>query len=281
MDYKSLLIIVTAATNMERLVPAAAQLAQACDAHLTALALGVDRVQVGYTDIGSGGVMLGLGMDQAEEEAQNIEAALRDALRPFESGLRYSIDSTVILAGLFGETITQRARYADLVILSQPASDQVGTETESLIGAVVDEGMCPALILPASGPAVIEPKRIVLGWNQSREAMMAARLSLPFLKAAEQVVVTVIDPSTRGLEQSDPGVQMCRYLARHGVSADIHVLPKALPRIADSLLRQCQDVDADLLVMGSFGRSRLLQAILGGTTRDMIESMNLPVLMAG
>ena len=34
--------------------------------------------------------------------------------------------------------------------------------------------------------------RIVVAWNQSAEAMVATRLALPFLKAADSVNITVI-----------------------------------------------------------------------------------------
>ena len=36
----------------------------------------------------------------------------------------------------------------------------------------------------------------------------------------------------------------------------------------------------DLLVMGAYGHSRFRESLLGGVTRTVLESMNLPVLMA-
>jgi nucleotide-binding universal stress UspA family protein len=39
-------------------------------------------------------------------------------------------------------------------------------------------------------------------------------------------------------------------------------------------------MDADMIVMGAYGHSRLRQRILGGVTRSMIENPPLPVLMA-
>jgi len=35
-----------------------------------------------------------------------------------------------------------------------------------------------------------------------------------------------------------------------------------------------------MLVMGAYGHSRLRQAILGGTTRNMLEKAEIPVFMA-
>jgi nucleotide-binding universal stress UspA family protein len=36
----------------------------------------------------------------------------------------------------------------------------------------------------------------------------------------------------------------------------------------------------DFLVMGGYGHSRLREFMLGGTTRTIIDSMTVPVLMA-
>jgi nucleotide-binding universal stress UspA family protein len=40
------------------------------------------------------------------------------------------------------------------------------------------------------------------------------------------------------------------------------------------------ELDADLLVMGAYGHSRLREMILGGVTRDILRNANVPVLMA-
>ncbi|HEY4856252.1 MAG TPA: universal stress protein, partial [Xanthobacteraceae bacterium] len=50
--------------------------------------------------------------------------------------------------------------------------------------------------------------------------------------------------------------------------------------VSDTLLAQVAELDADLLVMGAYGHSRLREMILGGVTRDILKNMNVPVLMA-
>jgi nucleotide-binding universal stress UspA family protein len=140
--------------------------------------------------------------------------------------------------------------------------------------------MAPVLIIPSSGMASAEPKRIVLAWNQSREALVAARRSMPFLRRAETVQIVVIDPPTHGPERSDPGGLLCQLLVRHGVRAEVSVLARTLPRVSEVLARHLLDFDADLLVMGAYGHSRFREAILGGVTRDMLEHAEVPVFLA-
>ena len=50
--------------------------------------------------------------------------------------------------------------------------------------------------------------------------------------------------------------------------------------MGDLLLSRAFDLDADLLVMGCYGHSRAREWVLGGTSRTVLQSMTLPVLMA-
>jgi nucleotide-binding universal stress UspA family protein len=46
------------------------------------------------------------------------------------------------------------------------------------------------------------------------------------------------------------------------------------------ILSQAADLDADLIVMGAYGQSRLRELVLGGATREILRTMTVPVLMA-
>lgn len=280
MAYKSLLTISTSTEGTAIAIDAAAQLAVAMDAHLETLSIGVDRSQLGYSYIGGGAVVLQVATERAEEEARLNDKAVKAALARQGQDLRYSVDSLVSQLGAVNEIAAARARYNDLVILPLPYSKTAGPEAEAVLESAMFDGQAPVLVLPPSGLKTAQPKTIVLAWNQSREALVAARRALPFLKAADRVVITVIDPPAHGPERSDPGGQLCQMLVRHGVKAEVAVLARTMPRISDILARQCQDVNADMLVMGAYGHSRFREAILGGATRDMLEAAPVPVFMA-
>lgn len=49
---------------------------------------------------------------------------------------------------------------------------------------------------------------------------------------------------------------------------------------SDALLGAASDMDADLLVMGAYGRSRFHEFVLGGVTKEVLVRMPMPVLMA-
>lgn len=280
MAYKSLLTIAASPEGVPGTVTAAAQLAQAMDAHLDALAVGVDRTQIGYSYVGSGAVVIAAAMDRAEAEAREAEAALNAAIGAQTPSLRYSVESVVTQLGALTDVVATRARYSDLVVLPLPYGKSRGVEDEAITEAALFEGMAPVLIVPPSGMRTTVPKRIIVAWNQSREALVAARRAMPFLKRAEMVQIVVVDPPAHGPERSDPGGLLCQLLVRHGVKAEVSVLARTLPRVSEVLARQVRDFDADLLVMGAYGHSRFREAILGGATRDMLERADVPVFLA-
>ena len=281
MAYKSILTVLTRAEDAALGIAQAARLAQAQDAHLDVLVLGVDRTQLGYSYIGSGAVMMQVTLDRAEAEARETETAVRAALAALGPDLRWSLETAVTQLGALGDLVAQRARFADLVVLPRPYGTGKGPECEAITESALFEGKAPVLVLPEKGHDVaLPPKRIIVAWNQSAEAMVAARMALPFLKAAEMVNITVVDPPAYGSERSDPGGLLCQMLVRHGVKAEVSVLARNLPRVSDILARQIWDQNADMLVMGAYGHSRFREAILGGATRNMLEQATVPVLMA-
>jgi nucleotide-binding universal stress UspA family protein len=166
------------------------------------------------------------------------------------------------------------------VVLPRPYGPGKGIEAEATLEAALFEGQAPVLVLPGPEAPVKLPERVVIGWNQGREALVAVRRALPLLRKAKVVDIAVIDPPQHGPERSDPGGMLCQMLVRHGVKAEVSVLARSMPRVSDVLARHLRDQNADLLVMGAYGHSRFREAILGGATRNMLEQAEIPVLMA-
>jgi nucleotide-binding universal stress UspA family protein len=280
MAYKSILTVAASAEGLLPVVTAAAGIATRSDAHLDALALGVDRTQIGYSYVGSGAVMIAAGIERAEGDARAAETALNAAVAAQGADLRVAVETSVTQLGALTDLVAARARYADLVVLPLPYGGNRGMEDEAVTEAALFEGMAPVLVVPAKGMPSPDPRHVVVAWNQSREALVATRRAMPFLRQADSVSIVVIDPSAHGPERSDPGGLLCQMLVRHGVRAEVVVLAKTLPRISDVLARHIRDSSAELLVMGAYGHSRFREAILGGATRDMLEKAEVPVFLA-
>lgn len=282
MWYKSVLVVVTNPGQAEAAIAAGARMALASDGHLDVLALGVDQTQLGYSFIGAGAVLTELSLSRAEDDARKAEAAARAALAEQDPSLRWALDTAVAEMGGVGAVVGNAASFTDIVVQTRPYGDGQGFEAEAVVEAALFDGHVPVLIVPpkADLARLAAPRRVILGWNQSDEALAATRAALPLLQSAAEVDVTVVDPPARGPERSDPGGRLCQFLVRHGVKAEVTVLSRSRPKVSEVLAQHAMDTDADMLVMGAYGHSRLREAVLGGATRAVLESTTIPVLMA-
>ncbi|MFD2172491.1 universal stress protein [Rhodobacter lacus] len=278
MAYKTVLTIVTEVSQTQGQIDSAVAVARAEDAHLEVLCLGVDRTQTGYYYAGATAFVQQEVLDRAQEEARETEKAVNDRLS--REDIRWSTEAVVAQIGAIATVVGLRARFADLVVMSHPYGSGRGQELEAAVEAALFEGQAPVLIVPDGQRVNLTPRRVVVAWNQSDEAMNAIREALPLLQRAQLVDITVIDPPAHGPERSDPGGQLSQWLARHGVKVEVSVLAKTLPRVSDVINRHVRDSSAQMVVMGAYGHSRFREAILGGATRNMLEQAEVPILMA-
>jgi nucleotide-binding universal stress UspA family protein len=172
------------------------------------------------------------------------------------------------------------ARYADLTILGQLDPDEPDTIRPRPEQVTLVSGR-PILVVPHVGNFADLGRRIVIGWNASREAARAVNDAMPLLTAAETVTVLTIDPREGSRAHGElPGADISLHLARHGVKAEIERTVSADLPVGEVLLSRVADLGADLLVMGAYGHSRARELLLGGATRSLLRSMTLPVLMS-
>lgn len=281
MTCKTLMSVLTirpgAAATDHGALEAAIAMARARDAHLELLCIGLDDSAYGFFYGDATLAVLSDGPDRALDAARALEAALRSRLEGED--IRWSLERAVAQQGALAGLVAERARFADLVLLPRPYGTSRDEVDVVLLEAALFAADVPVLMLP---PGVTAPDfaRVVIAWNRAPEALSAIRAALPLLQQARAVDIAIIDPDGYGAERSDPGGALAQWLSRHGVRAEISVLARTLPRVSEVLLRHLRDREADLLVMGAYGHSRLREAILGGVTREMLETAPLPVLLA-
>ncbi|MDO6585388.1 universal stress protein [Salipiger sp. 1_MG-2023] len=278
MGYKTILTVVTDEALAQSTIEHAAAIAKDCDAHLDVLCFGVDRTQTGYYYAGANAMILQESISRATADAEALAASCRKILTGYDC--RWAVEESVAQLADIGRHVAGRARFSDLVVLPKPYGKDHGVELEPVTEGALFEGQTPVLIVPEGTAPTATPKCVVIGWNESSEALRSVRAALPMLGSAEKVHVLVIDPPQHGPNRSDPGGALSQFLARHGVKAEIDVLSKTMPRVSDLLTRHVQDVNADMVVMGAYGHSRFREAILGGATRNMLEQAQVPVFLA-
>lgn len=256
----------------------AVAMARRHEAHLTALhVIDVAMPALALGDGGGGGAVIAELMEQMRQSAlatgAQLQATFQEAIR--REGV---MGEWREVEGSAAEVVALHGRYADLIVLGQedPAGDNVG-----IMEAALFEAGRPVLAIPFAGQFRDIGRRVLVGWNASREASRAVHDALPLLAAAESATVFLANPK-RGLggHGEEPGADIARHLARHGLK--VQVTKAVADDVEDSalLLNQASDIGADLLVIGAYGHSRLREFILGGVTRTLLRQMTIPVLLS-
>ena len=196
---------------------------------------------------------------RAEDQAlaQRLEARLARDDVPY--------DVSVLDGDRFG-ALCAAARCADLVVLSRG---------DAVLEDLVFGERCPVLALPPRATADLVAPRIMVAWDGSRAAANAMKAALPLLTRATAVDLVTIGTS-RDTSDADTAL---RYLSRHAVHAELHVVP-AQGSIAQTLLATAGSLGSNLLVMGLYGHSRLRELLLGGVTREMLGKAGLALLLS-
>ncbi|MBS0518481.1 MAG: universal stress protein [Proteobacteria bacterium] len=181
-----------------------------------------------------------------------------------------------VLDGPVERVLTRRARCADLTIVGQVNTAAPASTPPDLPEVVALSSGRPVLVVPYV--AVRRPigENVLLCWNGSRESARAASDALPLLKVAKKVTVLAF----RSDEEEADAKGAVEWLRFNGVNAVVSDEVAGDVEVGDLVLSRAADLDADLIVMGIYGHTRVREMVLGGVSRTLLRSMTVPVFMA-
>jgi nucleotide-binding universal stress UspA family protein len=206
----------------------------------------------------------------------------REALTQFidlanESGLEMF---SVVVEGNPVAKLCEYAALSDLLIVGQYNNEDSADSSEGMIDQVIIESGASCLVWPNRGATRPPGNNILVTWNSSKESARAIRQSLPLLKRAGQVRVLTSD-SIDSTKTGRPNLKanIVQYLREHGIQTTVRSSAARQLNIGELILAEATDMDADLIVMGGYGHSRLREIILGGATHTLLAETTIPVFM--
>lgn len=278
MAYKTILVHVDDARNIDARIELAANLALAENAHLIGTAMtGISRFLFES-------VAPGTGMPSVEPYLKTLRERAQNALNKFESiAQRMGVPSFEkrLADDEAAGGIALQARYCDLVVLGQYDPDGTASSVYAdLPEYVAMNSGCAVLMVPYATAVRSLGNRVLIAWNGSSEAAKAVHGAIPLLQKAQIVEVAVFDSEQAAdTHGQQPGADIALYLARHNIKVDV-IEKKTDGDIGEALLSLTSDLNSDLLVMGCYGHSRFREVLLGGATRTVLQSMTIPVMMS-
>jgi nucleotide-binding universal stress UspA family protein len=254
----------------------AVSVAETFGAHLAAVAFA-------YEPVIPGTVMGGVSADVFEASREESEKAAKAATARFDQGAGragLSFESRVFDATLVGasDLFGRIARRFDLSVVGQAEPDKLAGEDLIIEAALFQSGR-PVIVVPYIQKAGMKLDRILVCWDGSRTAARAIGDAMPLLTRAKAVDVLIV-ATDQGKKDEIPGADMGQHLARHGLQVEVKRVVAPDTDVPNTILSYAADSAADFIVMGGYGHSRLREFILGGTTRAIMQSMTVPVLMS-
>lgn len=176
------------------------------------------------------------------------------------------------------ELVAREARAADLVIVGPR---QMGNDVHDLIdpGAILLRAGRPVLVVPDVVPP-LRLQRVVVAWKDTRECRRAVRDALPFLQQAKEVLLVEIGEDGAESKARKNLADVANYLVRHRVIVAAQVRRRARGPAAGELLHLVREEDADLIVAGGYGHSRLGEWVFGGVTHELLGSSPVCCLLS-
>ncbi len=199
------------------------------------------------------------------EQAAAAEREFRAALSGF-GAIDWRMQMTF---GPAYEYVADEARCADLVIASVDAHERtLFPSGQADVGDLLMRLGRPIMTAP-NGASGFGFRQALACFKEVREARRALADALPVLRAMKRVnVVEIVESgTTEGAERRLADIKA--WLARHGVAATCEAI-RAQGAAAQHLAALARDLDADLIVAGAFGHSRLREWAFGGVTRDLL-----------
>jgi nucleotide-binding universal stress UspA family protein len=229
------------------------------------------RTPPGYAALGSEVAVGELLTDLMAIEDDRI-AALEAAYRHWAAGMtEESLTSRWSSVEGLADSIVNEGRHADFVVVGRPTRDDDEPMRRAFHAALFNTDR-PVLVVPPGWEATFG-LHVAIAWKDDGRAAKAVLPALRCLRGAEPLHVLV------GVRQGTAPPVLPPIFPDHGVAAELHVLPLGPEAFGQTLLNKARELDIDLLVMGAYAHSPLLEALLGGVTRYMLAHADLPVLM--
>ena len=169
---------------------------------------------------------------------------------------------------------------ASLIVMGRRSSlglarVRLGNTTAKVIG----HAHCSVLVVPRETET--GGRHLVLATDGSRHAQAATAMAATFAKIlqAPTTAISAILPShsiERQQEAASAARQAADFVAEQGIAADAEVLHG---RPDEVIVQAAASKHADLIVVGSHGRTGLARAMLGSVSERVLDTAAVPVLV--
>ena len=209
---------------------------------------------------------------QVEQGGEKVQVAQAEFDRRCQAaGLTGGL---AIETGEVSHTICDRARWADLVVLSlnHPPEPQPIARLGSGFRTIIHRCPRPILAVPGTPTHMERPLLAYDGSPKAEEALFIAT----YLSGRWDVPLVVVTVTERGRTTAATLGRAQRYLETHGVHATFVRERRSVPQ---AILKAAATHGCDLVLMGGYGFSPVLEVVLGSAVDQVLRASEWPILI--
>ena len=277
MPIQTLLVHLAPDPHCNDRIEAAVTMAKTMNAHLIALYVATPvHMPAGAEGRGASAIYLAEARENARANAKDVRETVDRVAGTAEISYEWAYGEADHL-----DELLEEVHHVDLTVLNQVSFDRF---EDRLMFQLPEK-----LVMGAGGPVVVLPNggkgldftkvdTALIAWTDSKEAIRAVRDSLEILKAANKVKI-ISCGDTHGKSAEEATKSITDYLARHNVDAEPYV-HKSSNHAGEEILEVAEYLGADLIVMGAYGHTSLLDKLFGSASRYVIGHSTVPVFMS-
>jgi nucleotide-binding universal stress UspA family protein len=273
MTIKDVMVWLDGTSGDDARLAAANQIAEIFDSHITGLFFNVLSSRIPDGLDGADAKLL----HAAKEAGDASEAVVCQRLTRLQRSTnlrRFDVASDADIS----DAALPLARTGDAFVALRP--DDRAKEPVELIENLLYGSGRHLFLVPEDWKGLTPLDHAIVAWNGSRESARALAEAVPYLHQASQVGVLVVESE----HQTDADVLKANdavlHLRHHGINALKYRAIGEEDETADVLIGECRALGANLLVMGSYGHSRLHEVLPGSTTSRILRHSPIPLLIA-
>ena len=213
------------------------------------------------------------GLNALLEIANKAEASNRSAIET-QLGSE-NIDWEMIeVTGDPSRQLPKAMGFADLVIVNSDAPRVDIKHARRIAGEIIVAAKRPVIAVPRRCSGFDPCGKVIVAWDGEAQSNEAMRAALPLMKRAFGVTLLTINKPTGPLAGGDA----VHYLTARGINAGPLTMTTD-GKVADAILQRARAEGARYIVMGSYSRGRLTEAVFGGVTQSLLRKSDIPLFL--
>jgi nucleotide-binding universal stress UspA family protein len=206
---------------------------------------------------------------KAGANAQSIEAEFARRCQAAGVPGRLAVE-----VGEVARQVSERAIWTDLVVLSlnYPPGSRLLARLSSGLSTIIRRCSRPILAVPMSESCL---SRALLAYDGSPKAEEALFVST-YLAGCWHIPLTVVAVAETGEREAQALERAQCYLSQRGIQAAYEL---KTGRVSEAILSAADEHESDLIIMGGYGPSPVMEVVLGSTVDQVLRAGGRPLLI--